>query len=180
MFPLWVTIDARYAHREWYPAPSVEQEKTDYLDLIKDLLALGANPNARLGPKPWFRTFGNSSGPDPAGSTAFWRAAQAIDMAAMKLLLGAAPIQTSHRRPMFAAAGGRGYGTRTSRARNVVPDARMDAVKFLLEEVGADVNSKDDKGFTVLHGAAFLARNDIILYLVEKAQTSGARANQIW
>ena len=179
LFPLWVTIDARYAHREWYPAPSVEQEKTDYLDLIKDLLALGANPNARLGAKPWFRTFGNSNGPDPAGSTAFWRAAQANDMAAMKLLLGAGAdpdiAPTAGCSPLQVAVG----MEHDFQGTNVVPDARMDAVKFLLEEVGADVNSKDDKGFTVLHGAAFLGRNDIILYLVEKGADVRARANQI-
>jgi ankyrin repeat protein len=179
LFPLWVTIDARYAHREWYPAPSVEQEKTDYLDLMKELLALGANPNARLGAKPWFRTFGNSNGPDPAGSTAFWRAAQANDVTAMKLLLaaGADPdIATTHGcSPLQVAVGMENDFQGT----NVVPNARVDAARFLVEEVGVDVNSRDDRGYSALHGAAFIGRNDVILYLVEKGADVGARAHQI-
>jgi len=179
LFPLWATIDARYPHREWYPAPSVEQENTDYLDLVKELLDHGANPNARLKSKPWFRTFGNGNGPDPAGSTAFWRVAQANDVASMKLLLarGADPnIGTSHGcSPLQVAVGMQNDFQGTT----VVPDSRMDTVKFLVNEVGADVNAKDDKGYTVLHGAAFIGSNDIILYLVQKGANAKARANQI-
>lgn len=179
LFPLWATMDSRFAYREWYPAPSVEQEAADYLDLLKELLARGANPNARLGAKPWFRTFGNSSGPDPAGSTAFWRAAQANDIAAIKLLLarGADPnIRTTHGcSPLLVATGMQ----HSYQGANMVPEARMDTVKFLVEELRADVNSKDDKGYSVSHAASLIGRNDIILYLVEKGADMTARASQI-
>src|SRR5215471_11057969 len=86
--PLYATIDSRFAPRVDYPAPSVDQENTTYLDLMKQLLAMGAKVDARLVAKPWFR-FGRTGGPDPEGSTAFWRAAQANDLAAMKLLAAA-------------------------------------------------------------------------------------------
>ena len=42
--PLYATLDARFAQRTWYPPPTVEQEKTNYLDLMKALLAKGADP----------------------------------------------------------------------------------------------------------------------------------------
>jgi ankyrin repeat protein len=179
LFPLWATIDARYAYHEWYPAPSVDQENTNYLDLIKELLDHGANVNARLGSKPWFRTFGNSSGPDPAGSTAFWRAAQANDVAAMKLLIahGADPnIKTTHGcSPLLVATGIQ----HSYQGANMVPEARMETVRFLVEDLGADVNSKDDRGYSALHAAALIGRNDIILYLTKRGGNVSARANQI-
>jgi ankyrin repeat protein len=179
LFPLWATLDARYAYREWYPAPSVEQERTEYLELIKELLNRGANVNARLAAKPWFRTFGNSAGPDPAGSTAFWRAAQANDIVAMKVLLsrGADPnIATIHGCPPLLVASGIQHSYQGA---NMVPGARMDTVRFLVDQLAADVNAKDDKGYSVLHGAALIGRNDIIEYLVKKGADVTVRASQI-
>ena len=70
---LWGVLDARYAPRAWYPSPSVAEEETSHLDLLKELLAHGANVNARLIRKPWFRSFGDSRQPNPAGATAFYR-----------------------------------------------------------------------------------------------------------
>jgi ankyrin repeat protein len=176
---LWETIDSRYAPRAWYPSPNVEQEKITHIDLIKALLAHGANPNVRLTSKPWFRTFGDSAGPDPAGSTAFWRAAQANDVEAMKLLVagGANPtIATAHGcSPLQAAAGMQ----QDFQGANYVPEARMNVIRYLVEELGANVNAKDDKGYTILHGASFIGRNDIILYLVAHGADITLRANQI-
>ncbi len=177
--PLWAAIDSRYAPRAWYPSPNVEQEKTTHIDLVKALLTAGANPNARLTTKPWFRTFGDSNGPDPAGSTPFWRAAQANDLDAMKLLIaaGANPtIATTHGcAPLLAAAGMQ----QDFQGANFVPEARLSVIRYLVEELGADVNSRDDKGYSVLHGAAFIGRNDLLEYLVARGADVTARANQI-
>jgi ankyrin repeat protein len=41
-------------------------------------------------------------------------------------------------------------------------------VKFLVEEMGADVNARDNDGYTALHHAAARGDNEMILYLVSK------------
>jgi ankyrin repeat protein len=179
MTPLWATIDSRYAQREWYPAPSTDQEKTSHLELMTGLLDKGAEINAKVGPREWFRGFGNDSSPDPDGSTAFWRAAAALDMDAMKLLLqrGADPkIDTKHGSTALQVAAGMHHSYQGA---NQVPEARMTVIKFLVEEIGIDVNAKDDKGYTALHGAALIGNNDVIQYLVDKGADITLRAESI-
>src|SRR5581483_12226190 len=88
--PLYATIDVQWAPHAWFPQPSTEQEKVSYLDLMKALLAKGAEVDAKLGKKIWFRSFTHDvTWIDPAGATAFWRAAQAWDVPAMKMLIAA-------------------------------------------------------------------------------------------
>ncbi len=86
--PLYATIDVQWAPKAWFPQPSTDQEKVGYLELMKALLDKGASVNAEVGEKLWFRSFTNDyTWVDPAGATAFWRAAQSSDTAAMKLLV---------------------------------------------------------------------------------------------
>jgi uncharacterized protein len=176
--PLYATIDARFAPRVDYPSPSVDQENTTYFELMKELLDRGAQTDMRLTGKPWFR-FGRTGGPDPTGSTAFWRAAQANDLAAMKLLVarGANPnLATTHGSTALQAAAGMMIDFQGT---NVVPEAGLEVAKYLVDELGADVNGKDDKGYTVLHAAAFVGHNDVIMYLVSHGADVKARASQI-
>ena len=42
----------------------------------------------------------------------------------------------------------------------------MPAVKFLVEELGVDVNVRDQNGYNALHHAAARGDNEMILYLV--------------
>ncbi len=165
--PLYAAIDLQWAPKGWFPNPSITQEKNSYLDLMKALLEAGANPNARLGKKLWFRASGDHSWIDPAGATAFWRAAQSLDITAMKLLLahGADPdIPTNGNATAFMVACGLGYGYHYS---VVSPDYQwMDAVKFLMQ-LGADVNAADSRGYTPLHAAAYIGNNGLIQYLID-------------
>src|SRR5439155_6102933 len=90
--PLFATIDQAWAARTWYPAASSEQQQIRHLDLMKALLAHGANPNAKMGPKLWFRTFhGTWSVPNvPPPSCA---AAQQKKLTPFRLLGFRGPIQ---------------------------------------------------------------------------------------
>jgi ankyrin repeat protein len=70
--------------------------------------------------------------------------------------------------PLHAAAGveyGEGFA---GNAHRHAPDGWLPAVKFLVEEMGADVNARDNDGYTPLHHAAARGDNETILYLVSK------------
>jgi ankyrin repeat protein len=70
--------------------------------------------------------------------------------------------------PIHAASGvgyGLGFAGNTHRH---VPDGWLPAVRFLVEELGADVNARDHNGYTPLHHAASRGDNELIRYLVSK------------
>jgi len=70
--------------------------------------------------------------------------------------------------PVHAAAGvGYGNGFAGNSHRHA-PDGWMPAMRFLVEELKADVNQRDAQGMTPLHHAASRGDNDMILYLVSK------------
>jgi uncharacterized protein len=165
---LYAAIDVQWAPKTWFPQPSTEQEKTTYLELMTALLDRGANVNPQVGEKPWFRSFTNDyTWVDPAGATPLWRAAQSSDVVAMRLLMahGADPkIATkSGDTPLMAAAG---IGWAANWSVNA-PYPALDAVKYCVE-LGNDVNAADNRGYTALHGAAYLGNNDMVNYLVSK------------
>lgn len=67
------------------------------------------------------------------------------------------------------AASGAGYGEGfAANAHRHAPDAWVPTVKFLVEELKADVNARDFKGYTPLHHAAARGDNALITYLVSK------------
>jgi ankyrin repeat protein len=69
--------------------------------------------------------------------------------------------------PIHAAAGGGYLGLGAFSVRNV-PDQFLPAVKYLVEEHGADVNLSDSWGYRPLHYAASRGDNELIRYLVSK------------
>ncbi|HEY6359133.1 MAG TPA: ankyrin repeat domain-containing protein, partial [Vicinamibacterales bacterium] len=67
------------------------------------------------------------------------------------------------------AASGSEYGEGyAGNAHRHAPDAWLASVKYLVEELGADVNARDANGYTPLHNAAARGDNELILYLVSK------------
>jgi ankyrin repeat protein len=120
---------------------------------MKLLLKYGADPNIPTSKPPERRRRGGGGGGparvDPSG-------------------LPPVPVGGPGIPPIVAAAGvgyGRGYASNDHRH---APDAWLSTMKFLVEELGADVNARDHEGFTALHYAAARGDNEVILYLVEK------------
>ena len=67
------------------------------------------------------------------------------------------------------AASGAGYGEGfAANAHRHAPDVWVPTVTFLVEELKADVNARDFKGYTPLHHAAARGDNALIKYLVSK------------
>jgi len=193
--PLFATLNNEWALRTWYPQPTAgTQQQTSYLQLMEALLKAKADPNARTMTHVWFAAYNaGRMGVDFAGATPFWRAAYALDVDAMRLLVkyGADPnIPTKSygtpKRPTdpsgldavpaggpnvppFHAAMGVGYGTsRVAQQHRHVPDGWMAAAKYFIEELHVDVNVRDADGFTALHHAAARGDNEMIKYLVSK------------
>jgi ankyrin repeat protein len=71
--------------------------------------------------------------------------------------------------PPLLAAAGVGYGEGfAGNAHRFAPSGMLAAVKYLVEELGADVNAVDHDGNTAVHHAAARGDNEMITYLVSK------------
>ena len=84
-------------------------------------------------------------------------------------LSGVPPVAVggSHIYPIHAASGV-GYGQSfAGNAHRHVPDNWLAAVRFLVEECGAEVNVRDANAYTALHHAASRGDSELVLYLVE-------------
>jgi ankyrin repeat protein len=281
--PLFAALERQWAPRSSYAHPTEhEQQASTYLEVLEALLAAGADPNVRLETHIWFMEYTFSvlrgGGVNLRGATPFWRAAYALDVDAMRLLMdhGADPSVPTMKPPRrrrradpveeeevteeeaaegeespeagetgeqgpdgqevastnprkanaegesaepdneedgeedaeeekdysgippvpvngpaiypIHAASGVGYGESfAGNAHRHVPDNWLAAVKFLVEEAGAEVDTRDANAYTALHHAAARGDNELILYLVElggdvtvlnrKGQTTADMAN---
>lgn len=269
--PLYNTVNSNWLPRSRYPQPQgVQVQKTTHLELMAALIKAGADVNARLKKNLWYFGYNNCGNGNCGleyldGTTPFWRAAYAVDLDAMKMLVaaGADPNLPSIR-PQVPAGGGRGgagapgaaagrgaaapgdsgaagaarggrggrgggaaagavaggggdagdalagggggggggggrapvklepamdsaskavppgigaypihavagvgYGNGfAGNSHRHAPDGWMPAMKYVVEVLHADVNQRDNNGFTPLHHAAARGDNEMILYLV--------------
>ena len=207
--PLFAVLERQWAPwAHWAHPVDYQLQKSTYLGLLGGLLEAGADPNVRLEKHLWYAEFTTSvfvpAGLHYDGATPFWRAAQALDVRAMRLFkahgadsniptfkiperkkgqrdpqeeveeeidhsgIPEVPLGGPYVYPVHAAAGA-GYGQYfMAHAHRHVPDNWLPALKFLVEECGADVNLRDANGYTPLHHAAARGDNRMIEYLVEK------------
>ena len=164
------------------------REPPNKLELIKALLARGADPNARAS-RVTLRSItgaGSGLGPDDAdnfgvgrtrrGATPFWVAAENADTSILRALLeaGADPklVTEDNTTPLMVAAG---LGHGGDRYEKFWSSARaLEAVKFLVEN-GADVNAANKVGFTALHGTAFVGADAAAEYLKQHGANLNAQ-----
>ena len=271
--PLWSVVNSEWQPRTRFPQPQEHHlQNTTYIEILEALLKSGAEPDTRTTMHPWYMVYGgcgnrNCGLVDTKGSTAFWRAAYAADVEAMRLLVkyGADPniptIAPEQRRrrprdtgarsargrisdaaefkplpieerielltsvrnelpeaeqaefpddefaeisedrigelidrveradsvreanadpsglPPYAdggpgifpvnAAAGAGYGEGfAGNAHRAMPGGWIPSVRYLIEELDADVNQPDHNGYRPLHNAAGRGDNEMILYLI--------------
>jgi ankyrin repeat protein len=141
------------------------------LQLVKSLLARGANPDARMTrPPPGF----GGGYAEPIGATSFFLAAAVADVEMMKLLIaaGADPSLTTkgNTTPLMAAA-----SVNRKLSESAVTEAQsLEAVRMLLE-LGADTKAISANGENALFGPAYRGWNNLIQLLVER----GADVNAV-
>lgn len=183
---LYAVVESRWAPVSWTPtaftsSSGITQQNTGYLDLMTAVLDHGADPNAKINKVLWFDPpHHNEAWIKAAGTTAFWRAAQATDLDAMKLLVtrGADPKIASEdgTTPLAVAAGVGWAGNYSTNA----PDLFLPAVKYLVEDIGIDVDAADTAGYTAVMGAAYRGDNPMVEYLVAKGASLQRRTQRDW
>jgi ankyrin repeat protein len=162
---LFAAVDMRNIYSSNRPAPK-DTNKTDPLELIKMLLAAGADPNAKLTKMITARAVLDF--PDVMlgeGSTPFLRAAKSADVPLMQLLLdkGADPkVVTKAGVTAVMVAAGMGHANTIRRG-----EQPIEALKICLDK-GVNINAATDKTLnTALHAAAGQGTDDIVQFLAD-------------
>ena len=154
---------------------SVQHERPD---IATQLLAEGADPNARLQSRlPRFAgDLSSNTGPlSMVGATSFWLAAKFADLEMMRLLVdhGADPRHAADDQttPLMVAAGIgflEGYDRYGRLMFNEDTVRRqqhdLEAVELTIQ-LGGDVGVANEHGQTVMHGAAYSGNNSVVRYL---------------
>jgi ankyrin repeat protein len=145
------------------PAPVGSGTMTS-IELVKTLVARGANVNARMTRKANL----NNTRLNEIGATPFFLAALTADAELLRTLaaLGADPSlpNIEQSTPLMVAAG---LATRSPGEDAGTESEVLEALQTLLE-LGADVNAVDTNGETAMHGAAYKNLPKVVQFLAAK------------
>ncbi len=165
--PLHSLVRIRNYEETQFPAPK-GTGTLDSLEFARRLLAKGANPSARAIGFTIRRSSGDQNYDEFKGATPFFLAAKAADLPMLHLLLSvkadyATPTEL-HTTPLMVAAG---VGCVTGQWIEPEHDV-LETVKVLVEKLNADVNVRNDRNETAVHGAACRAMDSVVQYLADK------------
>jgi ankyrin repeat protein len=149
MTPLYAAVDMVHPDSLINRPPARATGSLSAVDLVKHLLAKGADANARLKAPLLMRQHNTGDGSLGNGATPLMRAAKTSDVELMKLLVsnGADPklaMANQNTAPMVVLSGRGG-------ARTLTPEAPMYQAVAMLLDSGADVNAANANGETLLH-----------------------------
>ena len=157
--------NARLTKKVWYAQYDFDQSGVDEtgstpfwraayasdVDAMKLMLAYGADPNI---------TTMRSAGRVRVGDVT----RDVVDVSPLPPVAVGGPGVTA-----LLAASGVGYGEGfAANHHRFAPGGMLTAVKYLVEELHADVNARDHDGNTAIHNAAARGDNEMIRYLVSK------------
>jgi ankyrin repeat protein len=149
-------------------------DRQEKLQLVKALLARGAQPNARMTRRPpGFSGLGGGY-EDAAGATPFLLASAAADLEMTRILLaaGADPtLVTDTRTTAVMAASGLNRGIGES---PITEEQALATVRFLFS-LGADAKGATTNGENALFGAAYRGWNTLLALLIDE----GADVNAV-
>jgi ankyrin repeat protein len=145
------------------------------LELVKALLAHGADPNARMKIGPFrLGTTKSPDRPELEGATPLILAAMAGDAAVMRALVeGKADpqLKTPQNGTVLMAAAGMGH----VQGEDLIKDSSaLDAAKLAVQ-LGVDVKAADSAGNTALHYAAYMRHDAVVQFLVDQGASIEAR-----
>jgi ankyrin repeat protein len=156
--------NARVRRKVWYSGYNFDQSGVDEagatpfwraayaadIAAMKLLVSYGADPSI-----PTMKMFSRRGPEDPAAG-------------ADKSGLPPIPVGGPGATPLHAAAGP-GYAMGfAGNSHHVAPTGMLPAVKYLVEELGADVNAVDHDGNSIVHHAASRGDTEMVRYLVSK------------
>ncbi|HEX5420116.1 MAG TPA: ankyrin repeat domain-containing protein [Gammaproteobacteria bacterium] len=148
------------------------------LDLVRQLVAHGADVNARLTIPP---RDGNRNMLNRIGATPFLLAAKRCDLPLMHLLLdlGADPsVKTGDGTTALMAAAGIGIWAQGEDPGTI--EEALAAVKLAFQVGGGKINDANAHGETALHGAAYRGAIPVIKWLVEHGARLDAVNDKGW
>ncbi len=144
-------------------------------ELVKALLASGANPNARIKKEARIGVSGGGVHVKMAGATPLALASIAADPDLVRLLIeGGADVGLATENGLTSLMAAAGLAHKMDRPNKQEYENAVEVAKFLVEN-GADVNFVGEKGWTALHGAAYVGADAMVQLLVD----SGARLDVI-
>lgn len=156
----------------WETATGLREGK---LELVKALLAHGADPNARMKTGPFrLGTTKSPDRPELEGATPLILAAMAGDAAVMRALVeaGADPkLKTPQDGTVLMAAAGMGH----VQGEDLIKDSSaLEAAKFAVQ-LGVDIKATDSAGNTALHYAAYMRHDAVVQFLADQGSPLEAK-----